>query len=233
MLDTLTVSQSARLAGVLYLLLSPLGVMALIYVPEFVLVAGDPMATMQNLSANASWVGVSLFSALFLQIIQLGVAYCLFRMLRPVSEFTARLIIVFTILAMPIAMLMEVFKSMALTLAVSPELAVGFTEVQIAAGISLLLEAHADGVMIAHIFWGLWLLPMGWLIARAGYLPAWIGWLLIIAGFGYLADTVLWALMPTVPFTIAEYTFAGEVILPLWLLIKGVNKARLPTIQPA
>ncbi|EAR07447.1 DUF4386 domain-containing protein [Reinekea blandensis] len=233
MLNSLTIHQSARVAGFLYLLLAPLGVMALIYIPEFLQVAGNPIATQQNLANNAGMVGLSIFSALFLQIIQLGVAYCLYRMLRPVSDFTARLIIVFTVLAMPIAMLMEVFKSVALMLAVSPEMAAGFSTEQIATGISLLLEAHADGVMIAHIFWGLWLLPMGWLIARSGYLPAWIGWLLIIAGFGYLIDTLLWSLMSEVPFTVAEYTFAGEIILPLWLLIKGVNKSRVPNTVAA
>lgn len=226
MFNQLSVPQSARMAGFLYLLLSPLGVMGLIYIPEFVQVSGDAMATMSNLAQRPGLAGLSIFSALFLQIIQLGVAYCLYRMLRPVDEFSARLIIVFTILSIPIAMLMEVFKSVALMLALSPEMALGFSAEQVASLGALLLQAHADGVMIAHIFWGLWLLPMGMLIARSGYLPAWIGWLLIIAGLGYLVDTAMWSLMTEVPFTVAEYTFAGEVILPLWLLIKGVDKTK-------
>lgn len=223
MTTTTEISRAARLAGLLYIALAPLGPMALLYVPEFIIVTGDHFATLDNLRNSTQWVGVSIFSALLLQLIQLAAAYFLFKMLSPVNRFLAALIIVFTALAMPIAMLMEVFKSVAVTLSTQTDLTAMLGEETVAAGVHLLLSAYMDAMMVAHTFWGLWLLPMGYLVARSGYLPAWIGVLLIIAGFGYLADTVLWALLGDAPFTIAEYTFAGEVILPLWLIFKGVN----------
>ena len=88
------------------------------------------------------------------------------------------------------------------------------------------LAAHEGGLFIAGIFWGLWLLPMGYLVFKSGFLPRWIGVLLIIGGFGYLIDSAIFFLLPDVDVTIAQFTFVGEVLLPLWLLIKGVNIER-------
>ncbi len=45
----------------------------------------------------------------------------------------------------------------------------------------------------------------------------------IIAGFGYLIDVVTFFLLPNYDATIATVTFIGELLLPFWLLIKGVN----------
>ena len=64
---------------------------------------------------------------------------------------------------------------------------------------------------------------MGYLIFKSGFLPRFLGVLLVIAGLGYLADFILFFLFPDVGATISEFTFIGEVLLILWLLIKGVN----------
>jgi hypothetical protein len=64
---------------------------------------------------------------------------------------------------------------------------------------------------------------MGYLIFKSGYIPRILGVLLIIGGFGYLIDFVTFLLFPDFDVTIAEFTFIGELLLPLWLLIKGVD----------
>jgi hypothetical protein len=48
---------------------------------------------------------------------------------------------------------------------------------------------HHYGYLIAQIFFGLWLLPLGYLVVRSGWFPARIGVLLIVGCFGYLVDT--------------------------------------------
>ena len=47
--------------------------------------------------------------------------------------------------------------------------------------------------------------------------------LLVIAGFGYLMDTFTFFLMPAFGVTFSEFTFLGELLITLWLLVKGVN----------
>jgi hypothetical protein len=98
-----------------------------------------------------------------------------------------------------------------------------FTAAQSQALASLFLDIYAHGFTIAHIFWGLWLFPMGYLIVRSGFLPRVIGVLLTIAGLGYLVDFTLFFLYPDVAVSVSNFTFVGEVVLILWLLIKGVD----------
>ncbi|MHC4073208.1 MAG: DUF4386 domain-containing protein, partial [Planctomycetota bacterium] len=49
--------------------------------------------------------------------------------------------------------------------------------------VMLFLDLHKHGIGIAQIFWGLWLLPLGYLVFKSGFLPRILGVLLIIGGF--------------------------------------------------
>lgn len=54
-------------------------------------------------------------------------------------------------------------------------------------------------------------------------MPKVIGLFLLIAGVGYVVDFTLFFLFPDIAVTVSEFTFVGEVLLLLWLLIMGVN----------
>ncbi len=82
---------------------------------------------------------------------------------------------------------------------------------------------YGHGALIAVIFWGLWLFPLGYLVFKSGYIPRILGVLLIIAGFGYLNDFFKFFLFPNFDATIFQFMAFGEMLFPLWLLIKGVN----------
>jgi len=131
--------------------------------------------------------------------------------------------VIFILLGVSIAMLNELNHFVVLLLLSGADYLTVFTADQLQALVPLLLDLHEHGIMIAHIFWGLWLLPMGYLIFKSGYIPRILGVLLIIGGFGYLIDFVTFLLFPDFDVTIAEFTFIGELLLPLWLLIKGVD----------
>jgi hypothetical protein len=94
---------------------------------------------------------------------------------------------------------------------------------QIQANVMFFLHLHERGMQICHIFWGLWLFPFGYLVFKSKFLPRVLGILLVIAGIGYLVDLTGYLLFPGSNFTITPYTFIGELLLPLWLLIKGVR----------
>jgi hypothetical protein len=64
---------------------------------------------------------------------------------------------------------------------------------------------------------------MGYLVFKSGFLPRILGVLLMIGCFGYLIDSFIFFLYPDFDVTISQFTFIGELLLPLWLLIKGVN----------
>ena len=73
---------------------------------------------------------------------------------------------------------------------------------------------------------GLWLLPFGSLVYRSGFLPRVLGVLLLVAGAGYLADFLRYVLAPDVNVTLTQFTFIGELLLPLWLVVRGVDVQR-------
>jgi hypothetical protein len=92
----------------------------------------------------------------------------------------------------------------------------------------LFMELHAQGYLVAQVFNGLWLLPLGYLVVRSRYKP--LGVLLMIGAFGYPASSVLTWTLPSasdsVHMALSLLTAAGEAWLMLWLLITGV---RVPT----
>jgi hypothetical protein len=223
MTSTLNPQILARKAGFLYLLLVPLGIYSLIYVPDLIRVTGNPAATMEQLLANEFSFRWSILGALAIQVVQLFVALALYDLLKIVHKRMAALIVFFTVTAMPIAMLNELSHVAILYALNDPDLLTLFTQAQIDYWVSLALNLNSDGIMIAHVFWGFWLFPMGYLIAKSGFVPRIIGWLLMLECFGYLADTLIWILLPESTLSVADYTGWGELFLPLWLVIKGVN----------
>ena len=137
----------------------------------------------------------------------------------------AMLMVIFLLLGVPIAMLNELNQFAVLLLLHGADALAGFTTIQLRALMPIFLDLHQLGISIAGIFWGLWLFPMGYLVFKSGFLPRILGVLLIIGCFGYLVDSFAAFLLPNFGVNIALFTFWGEVLLPLWLLIRGVNVA--------
>ena len=92
----------------------------------------------------------------------------------------------------------------------------------------LLLDTQRYGTLIAQVFFGLWLVPLGYLACKsAGWFPKWLGVLLVAGGVCYLADMLALFLVPdfgqkvnvllVIPPTIAE------IAMVVYLLAIGVN----------
>lgn len=94
---------------------------------------------------------------------------------------------------------------------------------QLQAHVMFFLHMHEHGIQIGHIFWGLWLVPFGYLVFQSRFLPKVLGALLIVAACGYFIDLAIYWARPDLGVTVTQYTFIGELLLPLWLLVKGVN----------
>jgi hypothetical protein len=82
------------------------------------------------------------------------------------------------------------------------------------------VSGHLWGV--AGTFFGLWLIPMGWLVMRSRWLPRLLGWLLIVGGVGYVLSAFVTYLaggadlaagLLIVPATIGELWIIGYLII--------------------
>ena len=92
----------------------------------------------------------------------------------------------------------------------------------------LLLEMHHSGFLVAQIFFGLWLFPLGWLAYRSSMFPRPLGVILMVATGAYLLDVVLQFLATDIadaisPVVLVPLVTVAEVSMVLYLLIKGVR----------
>jgi hypothetical protein len=95
-----------------------------------------------------------------------------------------------------------------------------------------------NGYLIASMFFGLWLLPLGYLVIKSGYFPRVLGVLLIIGCFAYVASLFAQVFVPGLGKTIAPVFIAlagvAELSFIAWLLVKAVKApapdARVPAM---
>jgi hypothetical protein len=101
----------------------------------------------------------------------------------------------------------------------------------------LFLNLHFNGIVIAEIFWGLWLFPLALLVYRSRFLPRFLGVWLAIDGFAYVILSLTSILLPQYQdkvFTFSQPAFFGEVAFMLWLVIKGARPPALDaTVSPS
>ena len=221
--ETFNPNKTARVAGYLYLMLFPLGIFGIIYIPSSLIVLGDAATTASNIMANELLYRLSIVTALTLQIVYIFLALALYKLLNPVDKNNAVLMVILVLVAAPIAMLNELNHVAVLLVLSGSDFLTTFSLDQVQASVPLFLNLHEHGVFIAQIFWGLWLFPMGYLIFKSNFLPLALGILMIIGGFGYLVDSFVYFIFPNFDVTFSEFTFLGELLLPLWLMFKGVN----------
>jgi hypothetical protein len=194
------------------------------YVPSVLLVPGDAATTSRNIMASEWLFRSATVSWLVAHIIFVLQVLVLYRLFKPVNKDHAVLMVVLALVSIPIVFLNEVNYLAVLQLLNSANDGT-LTAPQIHGQVMLLLDMRQSGVLVAQVFYGLWLLPLGFLVFRSRFLPKPLGVLLVIAAAGYLIDTGTQLLFPGLA-TISQFTFIGEALFAFWLLIKGVNVQR-------
>ena len=218
-----SIQRTARLAGFLYLILAVCGGFAEFAIRQSVIVPGDAAATVRNIMASISTFRLGIASELIGQIVFILLVMTLYKLLKPVNQNQAMLMVVFVIVAVTITCLNMLNQFAVLPLLSGADYLAVFDAGQLQALVLYFLNLHHAGYLIAQIFFGLWLLPLGILVYQSGFMPKIVGILLMVACFGYLADVFTFLLIPGFEVVFSQFTFVGEVVLLLWLLIKGVN----------
>ena len=211
----------ARVAGFLYLIANIFAPFTLLYLPSRFIVRGDAAATANNVIASESLFRFGIVGNLFTFIANIFLALALYQLLKVVNKNMASLMVILFLVGVPIAMLNELTQLAILQLLGGADYLKAYPTDQLQALAYLLLRLHDQGLLIAHIFFGLWLLPMGYLVFKSGFIPKIVGVLLVIAGVGYVVQSFAAFLGYNV--NIILFTGLGELVFLLWLLIKGVN----------
>jgi hypothetical protein len=96
---------------------------------------------------------------------------------------------------------------------------------QLHALILVFLEAFNVIALVWGLFFGLHLIISGYLVYKSGYLPRFLGVLLIAVSAAYFVQSFGTILLPqfTDTFTTVGLLSIVEIVFPFWLLIKGVK----------
>lgn len=221
-----TINRTARLTGLLYFIQVPLAIFGVMYAPMALIVQGDALATMNNFASSASVFRMSIGAALLVQVSHLFIAILLYKILSPAGKTAGVIMVVLMAVSVPIAMLNESLNFAILHLANGSPLLAGFSTEQVSSLVTLLHNLHEDGIFIAQIFWGLWLIPMGILIVKSEFLPKWLGYANLIVVASYMVDFVAGIFVPELGVAITGTVGFLEILFPLWLLVRGVNVAK-------
>jgi len=211
----------ARVAGALYLVANLFAPFTLLYLPSRFIVRGDAAATANSIMASESLFRVGIVGNLFTFIANILLALALYQLLKVVNRNMASLMVILFLVGVPIAMLNELSQLAVLQLLSGADYLKAFAPDQLQAIVYLSLGVHDQGLLIAHVFFGLWLLPMGYLVFRSGFIHRIVGVLLVIAGVGYVVQSFAAFLGYNV--NIILFTGLGELVFLFWLLIKGVD----------
>jgi hypothetical protein len=219
----------ARTAGFLYLLVAIFSAFAQIVRIAKVYVAGDAATTAQNVLANSDLVRLSVVADLFQATIWVFLAMALWRLLRHVNTNTASAMVTIVAIGAAITCLNMVFQFAGLRVALDASYAAAFGIAGSNALILLLFDMQHHGFLIAQIFFGLWLVPLGYLAYTSGMFPRALGVLLIVGGASYLVGMLAVFLLPDVGETIngmvAIAPTIAEVSMVGYLLVKGVRSS--------
>jgi hypothetical protein len=231
-----SLSKNARVAGLLYIVASVVGVVRLVYVPNALIVHGNAAATANNIAAHELLFRLGIFSYLLASVLFIFVTLALYRLLKGVDQALAVLMVILgSLIPVPIFFSNTANDVAALLFARGADFLSVVDKPQREAFAMLFLNLHHHLDLANALFWGLWLLPFGLLVYRSHFLPRFLGVWLMLACFAYLALSVSGFLFPRYEakvFTVGQPLVWGELATMLWLVIMGANEQRLAAANP-
>jgi hypothetical protein len=234
-----SITKQAHIAGILYVLASITAVFAWVYVNGKVFVRDDAIATANKIRASETLLRLGIASELIGSIIFIFVVLALYRLFKAVSEKHAMTMAILLLISTPISLLAVLGEIAALIVAGGGNFLSGFDQHQLDNLSYLFFRLHGQALLVAQIFWGLWLFPFGVLVIRSGFIPRFLGFLLFIAAVGYLIGSFSVLVLPNykqLGNQIAMILEFCELPIIFWLLIWGARvPATIPpgTAQPA
>lgn len=213
----------ALVGGIALLFIAVLTPFARFGVLQALVVPGDGSATVANIAASDGLFRAGIATFLIVVLLDIVVAWALYVVLRPTSRtvalFSGWLRLAYAgVFAMAVANLLD--AAQLVSGAGSSTLPAQQLEAQVMASIS---SFDNGWIGMALAIFGLHLITLGALLFKSAHFPKFLGVLVVIAGGGYLADSFATILVPDLGFTVSLFTFVGEALLIVWLLMRAIK----------
>jgi hypothetical protein len=228
-------SNTARTAGVLYLIIIACGLFAELGVRSRLIEAGDPATTAQNIVDSPVLFRAGLAADIVMFIADVALAIVLYQLFKPLGRTLSMLAAAFRITQTAVIGLNLLNMFQAVRIVDDADYLNVFADGHADALALLYLDAHKYGYLLGLAFFGVSTLIISYLALSSRQVPRPLGVLLGLAGAGYLIDTFSFLLIPgydgsASPIVLAPALIA-EVWFALWLLTKGHRLEHLPRIE--
>ncbi|MDE3073082.1 MAG: DUF4386 domain-containing protein [Pseudomonadota bacterium] len=226
-----SLDRTARIAGFLYLLVVITGLFTLVYAPGKLFIPGDTSTVASNILVHQALFRADIVVGLLSELFFIATVLMLYRLLKETGPQLAAVMVLLVLLDAPLAFAGTVNQVATLTFLRGADFLAAFDQPQRYALAMLFIHLDAQAGVVSEIFWGLWLLPLGWLVSRSGFLPRLLGIWLTINGLAYVLLSATEVLMPQYLEMVSTMTrpiLLGEVVFTLWLLIVGARMKPAP-----
>ncbi|MBI5867114.1 MAG: DUF4386 domain-containing protein [candidate division Zixibacteria bacterium] len=220
------IKKTARVAGVLYMLMVITGLFTLMYVPGKLIVKGNPAETASRILAHESLYRIDLAVGLAATIIFMFTALVLYHLLKETNPHQAAVMLILVLVQVPQSFVTQLLQIGALELLRGADFLMILDKAQRETMAMWCLHLNDKSTALSEMFWGLWLFPLGWLVFRSGFLPRFLGIWLILNGVAYVLMSFTGLLLPAyakLAYNIALPALLGELAFALWLLLVGAR----------
>ena len=215
--------KAAIVAGLGILLMIIPAVFANFFVFMGLVAPGDAATTANNILANEMIFRLGILSFVIVVVLDVVVAWALYVFFKPVNSSFSLLTGWFRLVYAAVFAVALINLATALRYLTDTGYLAVIGADQLQAQALLSVNAFVDGWSIAYVLFGLHLIFAGYLVFKTNYIPKLLGALVIIAGLGYLFESVAGFLFPDFSVPISQFTFLGEPLFAIWLVIKGVS----------
>ena len=171
-------------------------------------VPGDAAGTAKKVADHEGLFRFGILNLYLVALLDVVVAWALYRVFKPVSDALSKL-----------AAWLRVAYAGFFVVAISQLVGVFGMHAQALRHINSFTNIWDVGL----VFFGLNLFVLAYLAYRSGYVPRMLSVLLGIAGFGYVFDSLVRALVRGSSSDVSAITGMGEFVFALWLVIRGAT----------
>jgi len=229
-----TNKKTARMAGFLYFIYLVVSIFADVIGRSKLIVLGDAATTAKNIMSSAWQFRIGFVGDLVAAVLFLLTAWALYVLLKPVNRNLALLFLLLNLGGVAIQCFSDLFLLASQLLLSGADYLKVFQADQLQALAMLFLYLYKNGFMIAQIFYGAWLFPLGYLVFKSGFLPRILGIVLMVHCVGWLMTFLQFFLFPgfdAITYVSYPLGFIAEFGLTLWLLIMGAKEQKPASIE--
>jgi hypothetical protein len=235
-----TNKKNARMAGLMYLIYIVVSIFANGLGRSKIIVLGEATTTARNIMASALQFRIGFVVDLVSVLLFLLTAWALYVLLKPVNKNLALLFLLLNLGGVAAWCFSDLFLIASQILLSGADYLKGFQTDQLQALAMVSLYIYKYGFLgIAQIFFGAWLFPLGYLVFKSGFLPRFLGVILMVHCVVWLMSALQFFLFPgfiATPFAGITYIsyplgFISEFGLSLWLLIMGARDPKPASVE--